>query len=331
MLYMNSDIENKRDFALLLSHYDFFSHLEKQQLLAKIDSIEVFIKLEPISIAQIIGRDFKSEKLAFHSIKKRLEKTISLMKIYNIDVVFIHEKAYPPLLREIHDPPFALFTRGNKELLQYLCLGIVGTRRPTGRGMKACFDIAKELAENALVIVSGLARGIDAYAHKGALEAKDGKTIAVLASGLDSIYPNDNKSLASRMIEKGSLLISEHPPLTPALGWHFAKRNRIIAGLSEAVLVIEAPKGSGSLITASCALDENRELFFHDAALSYSFQKFAFTEAERKKLDKKWSVQNYIDDGAKIISNAKDIIEQLNEGSIKNTSLLFSQYKLDLN
>jgi len=320
-----------RALALLLSHYDFFSLSEKYLILEQAKDIQTFLKMRPIEIASLIKRDFKIDKLNFQSIEKRLEKTIALMRAYSIGLVFYDEEAYPPLLKEIHDPPFALFYRGEASLLHSLCLGIVGTRRPTGRGMKASFDIAKSLAENALTIVSGLARGIDGYAHKGALEAKDGKTIAVLASGLDSIYPSDHKRLALQMLERGSLLLSEHPPLTPALTWHFPKRNRIIAGLSEGVLVVEAPRGSGSLITASCAIEENRELFFHELALQYSFQKLALSASDKRKLQKKWAVQNYIDDGALLISSAKDIIQHLSEGSIKNTSLLFSQYKLDLN
>ena len=177
---------------------------------------------------------------------------------------FIHydDKAYPVALRETSRPPFGLFVRGRNLDPSADCVAIVGTRIPTGRGLSAAFDLARGLAEAGVAVVSGLARGVDAAAHRGALAGFRGAaTCAVLPCGIDGVYPPGNRSLAADILEHGGSLISEYSPGETLHKYRFPERNRIIAGLCRACVVVEAPAKSGALITADHALDENRDVW----------------------------------------------------------------------
>ncbi|MBL7034040.1 MAG: DNA-protecting protein DprA [Candidatus Delongbacteria bacterium] len=169
-----------------------------------------------------------------------------------------HDSDYPELLRQIHSPPAQLFYRGQRELLQQPLWGIVGTRNASRAGREICRRFAREIAARGVVVVSGLARGIDTAAHQGALDG--GSTIAVLGTGLDSAFPAENRELQDRIGVEG-LLLSEFPPGAAVQGSNFPRRNRIVAGLVPGVLVGEAPVRSGALITARLALEENREVY----------------------------------------------------------------------
>ena len=169
---------------------------------------------------------------------------------------------YSDLLRRISDPPDVLYCRGNVSLLHSVCFAVVGTRKMTDYGRQAAADFAGNLATSCIAIVSGLALGIDAAAHRAALDAA-GATIAVLGSGVDdaNIGPPSNRPLARRILEHGGLIVSEYPAGTSAHPGSFPRRNRIISGLSRGVLVVEAARQSGSLITARCALEQDRDVF----------------------------------------------------------------------
>ncbi len=210
-----------------------------------------------------------------------------------------NDPLFPPELKEIPSSPFFLYGKGDIRKLstKSVMLGVVGTRRPTPYGIEATEILVRELVEAGTIIVSGLAWGIDAKAHETTLEA-DGTTIAVLGSGLDqaSIFPPENRGLAKRVVEKGGVILSEYSPETPATRDHFPARNRIIAGLSRGVLVVEAREKSGALITARLALEQNREVF----ALPGSI--FSSTSRGPNLL---------IQQGAKLILSAKDILEEL--------------------
>jgi DNA processing protein len=169
------------------------------------------------------------------------------------------DPSYPALLRDIFDPPLALFVKGRVELLNTLMLGIVGTRRPTAYGITVAQRLAKDLAGAGLTIASGMARGIDTAAHRSVLEA-EGDTIAVFGCGVDEVYPAENRKLSEQIAEKG-LVVSEFPMATPAYPQNFPVRNRIISGMSAGVLVIEGGEYSGSAITAKLAAEQNREVF----------------------------------------------------------------------
>lgn len=177
-----------------------------------------------------------------------------------LNVTPITDPAYPKLLKEIYDPPAVLFTRGDLNILNNLCLGVVGSRQATNYGLAMTGELVGALAQAGITIISGLAYGIDAAAHQATLDA-GGKTAAVMASGLDQIYPTANHTLAQNILNKNGLWISEFPPQTAPLKQNFPFRNRIIAGLSQGTVVIEAAKSSGALLTAKHALESNREVF----------------------------------------------------------------------
>ncbi len=200
---------------------------------------------------------------------------------------------YPPLLEEIFDPPLLLYGRGNPEALALPCLAVVGTRRPTWYGLQMAEGLASDLTRRGVAIVSGLARGIDAAAHRGCLGA-DGRTIAVLGCGIDIVYPREHGDL-SRRIERQGLLLSEFPPGTSPAPQNFPVRNRLISGLSLGALIVEAREYSGSLITARLALEQNREVFALPGNLT-SPQSFG---------------PNYlIKQGAKLVQSWQDIAEE---------------------
>src|ERR1035437_3177982 len=166
---------------------------------------------------------------------------------------------YPQPLREFFAPPILLFVRGRVELLQTLALGVVGTRRPTPYGLAVAERLSADLSHAGLTIVSGMARGIDSAAHKGALAA-GGDTVAILGCGVDVVYPSENRKLAADLAVKG-LLVSEFPMGAVAFPQNFPIRNRIISGMSLGILVVEGAQYSGSAITAKLAMDQGREVF----------------------------------------------------------------------
>src|SRR5215218_493033 len=172
------------------------------------------------------------------------------------DVLALDDGAYPALLREIPDPPVTLYVRGEwRACLEAPCVGVVGSRRCSTYGQNVA-----TLAARGVTVVSGLARGIDAAAHRGALEA-GGRTAAVLGTGIDEVYPRDHRRLAEEILERGGALVTQFPLGTPPVAENFPYRNRIISGLSLGVVVVEASENSGSLITARLALEQGREVF----------------------------------------------------------------------
>ena len=200
---------------------------------------------------------------------------------------------YPPLLRQLPDPPLVLYVRGEVKALAAWSVAIVGTRRPTAYGTSVAHRLAHDLSERQLVIVSGLARGIDSAAHCGALEAR-GRTIAVLGSGVDVIYPRENRKLAERIMQAGAV-ISEFPLGTGPLPENFPIRNRNISGLALGVVVVEAAEYSGSLITARLALEQNREVFAVPGNIT-SAQSFG--------------TNHLIKQGAKLVDQWTDVVEE---------------------
>lgn len=176
-----------------------------------------------------------------------------------IGAIELTDPLYPPLLKEIYDPPVVLYYRGDLRTLGQYTVAIVGSRKTTAYGRSAAERLASALVKQGIVIVSGMARGIDTCAHRGALSAA-GKTVAVLGSGLDVCYPRENKFLMEKISQNG-VVISEFPPGTQPKAAHFPMRNRIISGLSAGVVVVEAAEKSGALITADCALEQGREVF----------------------------------------------------------------------
>lgn len=180
---------------------------------------------------------------------------------YKVIKINMNSKYYPKRLRNIDDAPKELYCLGNLELLNYKNnIAMIGSRNCSSYGERAAKDFAYNLAKEDICIVSGLAKGIDSFSHIGALNAK-GKTIAVLGSGLDNIYPKENIKLVEEIIKNNGLVISEYPLGTKPLKYHFPARNRIISGLSDSVLVVEARKNSGTNITVDFALEQGKDVF----------------------------------------------------------------------
>lgn len=209
-------------------------------------------------------------------------------------LISYHDHDYPGMLKELHNPPPLLFALGYRDIINTVQFAIVGSRNPTGAGKRLAAEFASQLAAYGFTITSGLALGIDCAGHLGALES-GGRTIAVLGNGLNTVYPARHKQTAARISAQG-LLISEFSPDTPPLPHHFPMRNRIISGMSTGVLVVEATKESGSLITARYAMEQGREVFAIPGSIHSPLAK---------------GCHALIKQGAKLVENIQDIIEEL--------------------
>jgi DNA processing protein len=216
------------------------------------------------------------------------------MRENGAELIALPDPRYPARLREIFDPPVALFVRGRTELLDSLMLGVVGTRRPTPYGVAVAERLSEDLARAGLTIASGMARGIDTTAHRGALAAS-GNTLAVLGCGVDLVYPTENRKLAAEIAEKG-LLVSEFPMASPAYPQNFPIRNRIISGLGIGVLVVEGAQYSGSSITARLALEQGREVFAIPGSIVSKMS---------------WGPNLLIKQGAKLVQDWNDVVVEL--------------------
>lgn len=223
-----------------------------------------------------------------------VEELLNQYRYNHIHTIPFFDPLYPSFLKEIYQPPWVLYAKGDLSLLQSKKkLAIVGSRLATTYSKKVIQQLIKELVEEKITIVSGLAHGVDSIAHKLTIE-NGGKTIGVIAGGLFHIYPKENRDLAGEMM-KHHLVLSEYPPLTKPLKWQFPMRNRIISGLSNGTLVVEAKKKSGSLITANFAVNEGRDVF---AVPGNVFSPYSVGPNE------------LIQQGAKPVLEAKDIIEE---------------------
>jgi len=268
---------------------------------------------------------FNSEDELFVQSKRDIEEILE-HEIKNFwDISEIHEKAgridtvcrtrgikwvsytdsdYPPLLRETYDPPCVIYYKGILPDPEKSLLGMVGTRHPSPQAAEQAYKIAGNLSRLGISVISGLALGIDAMSHRGSLiGAASG--YAVLGSGIDEVYPSVNRPLAKRILDSGGALISEYTPGTRPCKWNFPARNRIIAGLSRSVLIVEAPKKSGALITAGFALDQGKDLWVASSGIE-----------QNVKFDKSGALK-LADEGAEIISSAADVLEKWN---IENSS-----------
>ena len=223
----------------------------------------------------------------------KVNQNFELLDKNKITVITYQDDDYPEKLKNIYDLPPFLYVRGSL-MKDDINIAIVGSRRATTYGKYTTERISRELAQKGVTVVSGMARGIDSAAHRGALAAR-GRTIAVLGSGLDVIYPPENKILFAEIIENGAV-ISEFPMGTPPIAANFPSRNRIISGMSYGVLVVEAGEKSGSLITARLALEQGREVFAVPGSVE--------TPASR-------GTNRLIKEGAKLIENAEDILEEI--------------------
>jgi DNA processing protein len=209
------------------------------------------VHLLPEAVDSIIARD----------VHDKAEAEIENVRKLGAEILILDDGVYPSLLREIYDPPIALYVKGAwSECLEQPCVAIVGSRKSSTYGQNAASMLARDLALRGVTVISGFARGIDAAAHRGAVEC-GGRTVAVLGTGIDQVYPRDHKKLAGEILERGGAMVTQFPLATPPVSENFPYRNRIISGLSLGVVVVEAAENSGSLITARLAIEQNREVF----------------------------------------------------------------------
>ena len=226
---------------------------------------------------------------------KEFQEECRVLGQEDISVVTRFDPEYPALLKEIYHPPLALYVRGAVECLSDFCVAVVGSRRASSYGMSVAEKFAYTFAQAGVTVVSGFARGIDTACCTGVVHAR-GKTIAVLGSGLACVYPQENKRLVPFVQKYQGAVISEFPLMTPPLPFHFPRRNRIISGLSKAVVVVEAAQRSGALITAGCAVEQNREVFAVPGNITTPLS--AGTHA-------------LIKDGAALVNSAEEVLEEL--------------------
>ncbi len=251
---------------LALARVTFLLPKERLLLAELLEGVEDFLRLGKRELEISINRRIRAPRFNPAEYVRRAETDELYLTKRNILCTFYGDGKYPALLREIYDPPLVLFQRGElpPDTLQHVA--VVGTRCPTGDALKAAFFLGYELAQSGAAVVSGLARGIDRAAHRGCVEG-NGRAVAVLGNGIDAIHPAGSRKLAGMILERGGAIVSEYPPGTPPHKYHFPARNRIISGLSGAVIVVEAPDRSGALITSDYALEQGRELFVHEAGL----------------------------------------------------------------
>jgi DNA processing protein len=278
-----------------------------QRLLAHLEPQQVF----ETSSANLRGLGF-SEKI-IEALQKpdweQVEQDLLWLQQPNNYAITIDDQAYPPQLKEISNPPPILFVKGDVSLLLEPQIAMVGSRNPSSSGVKTAIEFAQALAAAGLTITSGLALGIDAASHQGALNV-NGSTIAVVGTGLDRVYPASHKQLATEIAEHGAL-VSEFPLGTNAKADHFPRRNRIISGLCVGLLVVEAAQQSGSLITARLALEQNREVFAIPGSIHNPLAR---------------GCNALIRQGAKLVETAEDVFEELGQ---YNQSSIESQPQLD--
>ena len=220
---------------------------------------------------------------------------IALAAAAGVTVVSAEDTCYPPRLKEIYDPPLVLYVRGNPEVLRQPGVAMVGTRHPTPYGSGMAERLACDLAAQGLVIISGMARGVDTASHRGAISAK-GKTIAVFGTGVDVIYPKENSRLSEQILALGGALISEFAMGTFPAPQNFPIRNRILSGMSVGVLVVEAAEYSGTRITARCALEQNRDVYAVPGNVTNK---------------NSWGPNTLIKQGAKLVATWEDVWEDL--------------------
>lgn len=268
---MGNPGKNRARDLLALQRMGFLRPAEKLKTLSALDD---GVDLSVLSLSELeflVGRRLRPRRWNLPALLAAAEEDLEGLPRLGVRYVHLEDREYPPLLREIHDPPFGLFVRGVLPAPELPGLAVVGTREPSLLGFSTALELARAVSRTGLPVISGLARGIDGAAHRAALDARDGRgggyTLAVLPRGIDAVYPCGNRALAAAILDAGGALVSEYPPGTELALHHFPERNRIIAGLARGVLVIEAPARSGALITAEYGLEEGREVFVAAALL----------------------------------------------------------------
>jgi DNA processing protein len=287
---------------IALNHIPGLGNAAFCQLLAKFGSPEAIYNANSSQLREVVSDEIAgkiSQGINVHAIAP----TLDWLRKDNTHVVTLADSAYPQQLLQISNPPAVLYAIGNLHWLNHPSIAMVGSRNATPQGEKNAEEFATSLCNHGLCVVSGMALGIDGAAHRGAVKA-NGATIAVVGTGLDIVYPARHRDLAHKIAERG-LIVSEFSLGTPSKAQNFPRRNRIISGLSLGCLVIEANIDSGSLITARLAAEQGREVFAIPGSIHSPVTK---------------GCHQLIKQGAKLIENIQDILEEINWGELKNQS-----------
>jgi DNA processing protein len=253
--------------ALAVNRVPFLRPLEKFRVLAHCPGIDGFAALSRADLQQILQRRYDDPGLPWEWYLEAAEKDRKGLTQGRFQCTFYWSRDFPPQLREIFDPPLLLYYRGELPDGAMPQVAIVGTRHPTGQARSSALALACELARLGFTTVSGLARGIDAEAHRGSCEA-GGRSVAVMGNGVDILFPASSAKVGRSLLAAGGALLSEYPPGDPPLARNFPARNRIISGLARTTVVVQAPARSGALITADYALEQGRELVVHRVGMA---------------------------------------------------------------
>jgi len=266
-----------------------------RNLIKEFKTIKSIYYAEKYKLNNVVGIGKKiSENILNNRIKEIAKIHLKYMIKNNIEIVSILDDEYPNILRNIYDPPIFLYLKGNKKILNKMSIAIIGCREARDYGKKIAKNFAYNLSKNNINIISGLAKGIDTCAHLGAIYAKE-KTIAVLGSGINVIYPKENLYLVQKILENEGVIISEYPLGTAPEKRNFVARNRIISGMSRGVLVVEAKKKSGTLITVDFALNEGRDIFVIPGDISS---------------ENSFGTNDLIKQGGKLVTDFTEILEE---------------------
>lgn len=260
------NLENKK-YWIWLSLIKNLGCKRKLKLLKIYKKPEIIYNMSKEKLMEIEGIGEETvDNIIVSKNKRLLDYHIEYMYKNNIDIINIEDEEYPKILKTIYDPPISLYIKGDKKILNNKNIGIIGCRECTKYGENAAKYFSYNLSKQKINIVSGLAKGVDGYAHVGCLVAdgenkNHGKTIAVIGNGLDMVYPKENIEIASKIIKTGGAIISEYPCGTKPEKINFPARNRIISGISSGIIVVEAKEKSGTLITVDFALEQGRDVF----------------------------------------------------------------------
>ncbi len=287
-------MKEKTKYYLALNMVPALGALRAARLLQRLGGPGAVFKASQRELQTVegIGREIAGNIAGWDA--KRLDNELRLIEKHNIRIVTFADKDYPAFLKEIYSPPIVLYVKGKLVPEDSKAIAVVGTRQPTYYGRTVAEELSGDLARYGLTIVSGMARGIDSFAHSGALKAK-GRTIAVLGCGIDIVYPPENAKLM-RDIEASGAVVTEFPFGTAPDRMNFPRRNRIIGGLCLGVVVVEAARRSGSLITADFALEQGREVFAIPGKVGSPVSQ---------------GTHSLLKQGARLVENAEDIIEEL--------------------
>ncbi len=250
------------EYWIWLSRIEGLGPIKIKQLLEIYQTPENIWKLSKKELMKIKGIGEKiANKIVDATYRENLEKYAKYMKKYDIGMITILDKDYPERLKHIYDAPMILYYKGNKKLLKHsYTIGMIGCRECSEYGKQVSLTFSNKLAKQGVCIISGMAKGIDSYSHRGCIQA-GGKTIAVLGNGLDQIYPKENLGLYNKILETEGLILSEYVIGTKPNKLNFPARNRIISGLSDGVIVVEAKEKSGTLNTVDFALEQGKDVF----------------------------------------------------------------------